>query len=302
MKDFSTPKVSIITCFYNVENFLEETIKSVLNQTYENWEMILIDDGSTDDSTRIAKAYATNYPGKILYAQHPNHQNKGQSASRNKGVEVSTGELIAILDSDDIWLPEMLEGQVNIIQHYQVAMVCQASTYWYSWEQSNIKDVVIPVGAKQDQVYFPPQLLFELYPLRDGAAPCPSGWLLRKDAFLKHGGFENTFRGVYDDQIVLVKFYIHETVYVSSRCDNLYRQRSGSLMAERQKGLRFFSERKKFMDWFNWYLKDIKMNDPEVRSLFNQQYKQYSFPYYHLLMVKGRIKNLLLPSSLNKVK
>lgn len=302
MKDFTTPKVSIITCFFNVEDFIEETIKSVLSQTYENWELILIDDGSMDRSSEIAKAYAAKYPGKIIYTEHINHQNKGQSASRNKGVEVSTGELIAILDSDDIWLPEMLAGQVEIIKQYQVALVCQASTHWYSWEQSKKKDVVIPVGTKQDQVHTPPHLLFDLYPLRDGAAPCPSGWLLRKDAFLKHGGFENTFRGVYDDQVVLVKFYLHELVYVSSRYDNLYRQRSGSLMAERHKGLRFFSERKKFLDWFAGYLKKIKMNDPAVCSLFKQQYTQYRFLNYHLLMAKGRIKNLLLPSRLNKTK
>lgn len=64
----STPfKISIITCFYNVENFIEETIKSVLKQQYAHWELLLIDDGSADGSTAIAKKYAQKFPQKFFY-------------------------------------------------------------------------------------------------------------------------------------------------------------------------------------------------------------------------------------------
>src|SRR5260221_1467443 len=99
------PLVSVIIAFLNEQRFLEEAIKSVLEQDYKHWELLLVDDGSTDPSTGIALKYADTFPNKIIYCEHADHINKGLSASRNHGIRRARGSLVAFLDADDVWLP-----------------------------------------------------------------------------------------------------------------------------------------------------------------------------------------------------
>ena len=110
------PLVSVIIIFLNAERFLEEAIESVLSQTFANWELLLVDDGSTDGSTEIARSYSENESGKVGYLEHDRHENRGMSASRNLGIRYSKGKHIAFLDSDDVWLPHKLERQVAVLQ------------------------------------------------------------------------------------------------------------------------------------------------------------------------------------------
>ncbi|WML36751.1 glycosyltransferase family 2 protein [Clostridium sp. OS1-26] len=101
--------VSIIMPCYNSENYIEEAIKSVIGQTYENWELIIIDDCSNDNSISIVKKYCMQ-DKRILFYQ--NEKNIGTAKTRNKGVEFAKGQYIAFLDSDDIWYKEKLNKQV----------------------------------------------------------------------------------------------------------------------------------------------------------------------------------------------
>ena len=126
------PLVSVITTFLNTEKYLEEAIESVLNQTYTNFELILIDDGSNDNSIRIGREYTNKYPDKVHYLEHEGHQNKGISASRNLGVCNARGKYIATLDADDVWVKHKLEQQVEILEAYpEAGMVCGDTKYWY---------------------------------------------------------------------------------------------------------------------------------------------------------------------------
>src|SRR5215207_11709928 len=104
--------VSSVMIFLNAEKFIEEAIESVFAQTYDNSELLLVDDGSTDDSTQIALRYAERDPEKVRYLEHPGHRNRGMSASRNLGVSHAEGEYVAFLDADDVWLPYKLQRQV----------------------------------------------------------------------------------------------------------------------------------------------------------------------------------------------
>jgi len=106
-------KISIITPLCNSEKYIAKTIESVLNQNYDNWEMIIVDDFSTDCSTNIVKKYSNNDPRiKLIKLQN----NSGAAVARNIAIENSSGKYIAFLDSDDVWLPQKLEKQINFMQ------------------------------------------------------------------------------------------------------------------------------------------------------------------------------------------
>lgn len=107
------PIVSVITPIYNSEKFLEAAILSVQNQTYSNWELILVDDASTDASEKIAREFYSE-DSRITYEKFP--ENRGPAASRNRAIEMAKGEYIAFLDSDDFWAPDKLEIQVDFMQ------------------------------------------------------------------------------------------------------------------------------------------------------------------------------------------
>ena len=83
----SKPLVSVIVIFFNAEDFIQEAIESVFAQTYEHWELLLVDDGSTDKSRSIAERCAEQYPDKVRCLEHEGHQNRGMSASRNLGID-----------------------------------------------------------------------------------------------------------------------------------------------------------------------------------------------------------------------
>lgn len=105
--------VSIITPTYNAENYIGETIESVRNQTYQDWEMIIIDDCSTDNTSVIIKGYADN-DSRIKLIKAP--QNGGVAKARNLGLEQAQGDYIAFVDSDDLWKPDKLEKQVAFMK------------------------------------------------------------------------------------------------------------------------------------------------------------------------------------------
>lgn len=105
--------VSIITPLYNSQAYIADTINSVLKQTYSNWELLLVDDCSTDDTIKIVKHYANKYNSiKLL----KNEVNSGAAISRNKGIFEAKGDYIAFLDADDLWKPEKLEKQIAFME------------------------------------------------------------------------------------------------------------------------------------------------------------------------------------------
>lgn len=111
-------KVSIITPLYNCSSFLEKTIQSVLSQTYHNWEMIMVDDCSKDNSLEIARLYAEQDKRiKLLQLE----KNSGAAVARNKAIEAAIGRYIAFLDGDDLWMPDKLARQVDFMFNNNVA-------------------------------------------------------------------------------------------------------------------------------------------------------------------------------------
>ena len=104
--------VSIVMPSYNTANYIEASIESVRHQTYENWELIIVDDCSTDNTDEVVRPFLTD--GRIRYLK--NEQNSGAAISRNRALREAKGKWIAFLDSDDLWLPEKLEKQVTFME------------------------------------------------------------------------------------------------------------------------------------------------------------------------------------------
>ena len=104
--------VSIIMPSYNTAKFISETIESVSAQTYPNWELIIVDDCSTDDTDAVVRPYLVD--NRIRYIK--NEKNSGAAVSRNRALREAKGKWVAFLDSDDLWLPEKLEKQIEFME------------------------------------------------------------------------------------------------------------------------------------------------------------------------------------------
>ncbi|MGD8520270.1 MAG: glycosyltransferase [Desulfobacterales bacterium] len=118
-----TPLVSVIIPTHNRGWAIAEAIDSVLEQDFRDYELIVVDDGSTDNTSDILQSYGNTVT--VIY-----QSNKGVSAARNRGIEASTGELIAFLDSDDLWLPRKLSRQVAFFKVHPDAMINQTEEQW----------------------------------------------------------------------------------------------------------------------------------------------------------------------------
>lgn len=121
MEENKEELVSIITPVYNCAKLLPKTIESVINQTYKNWEMILEDDCTPDNSAEIIKEYMKD-ESRIKYFKLDN--NSGAAVARNKALELSKGRFIAYLDADDLWRPEKLQKQVDFMLKNDYAFTC----------------------------------------------------------------------------------------------------------------------------------------------------------------------------------
>ncbi|MFI0430077.1 glycosyltransferase [Mariniflexile sp. HMF6888] len=109
--------VSVIVPIYNAAKYIEQTIQSVIKQSYDNWELILVEDGSGDNSIDIINKYRDDK--KIILLQHPEGVNLGVSKSRELGIKVAKGDYIAFLDADDIFYPNKLSDQLNIFKKFK---------------------------------------------------------------------------------------------------------------------------------------------------------------------------------------
>ena len=133
--------VSIITPTYNCAKFIGATIESVLNQTYQNFEMIIVDDASKDNTEEVVKSFKDK---RIKYIRLS--KNSGPAVARNRAMEEAKGKYMASLDSDDLWKREKLEKQINFIKKNKYKIIC--SDYEQIDEEGNKLNKIIPCKKK----------------------------------------------------------------------------------------------------------------------------------------------------------
>jgi glycosyltransferase involved in cell wall biosynthesis len=289
----SKPLVSVIMIFLNAQKFIQEAIESVFSQTYDNWELLLVDDGSTDDSTKIALRYAEQYPGKLCYLEHEGHQNWGMSASRNLGIRKARGEYITFLDADDIWSPHKLEQQVAIIQSQpEAALVCGPAQWWYSWtgnQEDTQRDFIQRFDIQLNTLVQPPTLLI-LFLQDEWASLCDI--LVRREVVDAVGGYEASFCSMYEDQAFHAKLCLQFPAFVSSECWYKYRQHPQACTATAHKTGQTNSARLIFLTWLEKYVVDIRgdRSSPVWKVL---QEKLWSYRHPILFRISEKIKRLV---------
>jgi glycosyltransferase involved in cell wall biosynthesis len=170
--------VSVVIPNFNYGHFLPQTIDSVLSQTYTNFEVVVVNNGSTDHSLDVLKDYANKYPDKVRFIDQ---ENRGQAGARNRGIAESRGEFVAFLDADDVWLPSKLEKQINFFQDPKIGIVYCG--YFIADRDLNRKSAKIP-QYKGD--------VLELFARQAGAVISggESTCIVRKAAFAKAGVFD----------------------------------------------------------------------------------------------------------------
>jgi glycosyltransferase involved in cell wall biosynthesis len=283
----SVPLVSVVIPFYNAERFLSEAVESVFAQSFADWEMLLIDDGSTDAGTEIALGCAARRPNQVRYLAHAGHANLGSSASRNAGFAAAQGEWTAMLDADDVWLPDKLQQQLELAEKLNVDAVIGAPLYWASWEENaTVADDTPGHGLAPGVVYRPNELALRLYPLGALPAPCPSDLFVHTAALRRVGGYEPEFRGVYqlyEDQALLSKLYLSATFAAADRRWTLYRLHGGSCSAAVARTAQYDEVRHYFLRWLQRYYSTRGVADDRLQRALSQALEPYEHPLRHFI-------------------
>lgn len=134
-REFVKDLVSVITPVYNAERFIQQTLESMIAQTYERIEFILVDDCSSDSSAQIIKSYEKKHTNIIYHLQE---KNMGAGVARNKALEIAKGQYVAFLDSDDLWAPEKTKRQIDLMKSTGTPL-CYAAIEMIDEQGKNIK-------------------------------------------------------------------------------------------------------------------------------------------------------------------
>ena len=288
------PLVSVNIIFLDAGDvFFVEAIDSVLTQTYPDWELLLVDDGSTDGSTGIARAYAEQYPDKIRYLEHIGHENCGMSATRNLGLRHAQGTFVGFLDADDVWLPDKLEQQVSRLERDPAAaMVYGRTMIWYGWHpdfSDGSKDRFYDLGVEPDSMVAPPYLATILLRNRT-QTPTTCNALLRRDAVAAVGGFEDAFRGMFEDQVFFVKVELAFPVIVADECWAKYRQHPHNRSAVGRNTPAYRAVRLRYLQWVEEYLVAQRIESREVWRTLRSELRPLRYPRaYRLAALMRRV-------------
>ena len=282
------PVISVVIIFLDPGPFLEEAIDSIRRQTFRDWELLLVDDGSHDGSSEVARQAAEAELHRIRYLTHPEHANRGMSASRNLGCVQARGSYVTFLDADDVLRPEALGTLLSTLRTApRAAMAYGPVEYWHSWAGNRAArgDFVQRLGVPAPALIEPPGLLLRF--LRRRAA-APSGMLVRTEVIREVRGFEDAFRGMYEDQAFCAKVCLRRPVVTTAKSVYRYRQHPGSSSARADRSGEPDFGRTAFLQWLGGYLGREGNEDLKVRDTLRRELWWARHPRLHGLTRRAR--------------
>ncbi|MFA5014770.1 MAG: glycosyltransferase [Actinomycetota bacterium] len=259
------PKISVIIPCYNSARYLPSALDSVFSQTYQDFEVIAIDDGSTDSTREVLDIFLSKYPDKLRYLYQ---QNQGPSAARNKGIRHSKGEYVAFLDTDDIWLKEKLELQVKALSGTKAGLVY---TDYY------IEDMISGESFSHRCRPFN-RMKFKKEFLLDNQISTPT-LLIEKKCFEISGVFDESLHVAEDWDLWYRLFKVTDFVHLPYFLVKV-RVRSGSQSSDPVRNLR--------NDLL--FLEKI-FADPAIKNRVVLKAQAYSFRYYKAAIAYKDIRN-----------
>jgi glycosyltransferase involved in cell wall biosynthesis len=268
--------------FLNAAPFLEEAIESVRAQTYPHWELLLCDDASSDGSTEIARRYASLDPSRIRYLTHDDGATHGASATRNLGLRSARGELVALLDGDDVWLPHKLEEQVAILNERPDADALYGDTLsWYGWTgdpQDVARDHTPTSGVASGTLLAPRELITRML-RHEITVPCTCSLIVRADAVRRSGGFVDELRYIYTDQAFYARLSMVASVLYVDRCWDRYRRHAASAYSTVKRSGQSRAARARFLTWLDGYLGTIAGGkDPALGTALRAAMRRERYP------------------------
>ena len=278
-----SPKVSVVIIFLNPGDFISEAIGSVFVQSFRDWELVLVDDGSTDQSSALAIAAAAERPGQVRILDHPGHVNRGTSASRNLGLLAARGEYVLFLDADDVLFVRALERLVELAEANPSLDAIFATTLWWSWapEFADRKDAVQSYGPYVGR-QAPPRLLRAMI-FDEYLHPATCSSLIRRDAMQAVGGFEPEFPGMYEDTVLLAKLLLKHAALLTDECVSAYRMHPSSQCHKAAAEGSFHRsrpnpDRGRYLRWLRGHLQKMRRSDALLHLVLARELWAYDRP------------------------
>lgn len=226
-----SPEISVIIPLYNKESCIRRTLNSVLSQTFTNFEIIVVDDGSTDKSFEIVSEYKKDSRLRIIQ-----QENSGPGAARNKGIDASKCKYLAFLDADDEWLAEYLEKSKNILEKYPECDVCANSYFMdYSCDLPGCGVVSMNEVLKKNNINIfggvwelnknidDGSLIRILSPFRTSAI------FAKKDAAKKYYFYEKNKHCYGEDAFLWLNFAMNHKIYINTEPIAFYHNQDSHL-------------------------------------------------------------------------
>lgn len=263
-----SPRVSVVVIVRDGERFLAEALESVRAQSFDDWEVLVVDDGSRDGSREVVARFVEREPGRFRLLRHEGGENRGMSASRNLGIAHARGEFVTFLDHDDCMLPAKLASQASLLDRYPEAnAVIGPNLRWHAWSGSR-PDTVQDLGIELDRLHPPPGLL-PVYLARTSATP--QSPLVRRAALDAIGGFEDEFRDMYEDQVFFAKLFLEGPVYISGEVQHRYRQHDESCVHQAHRSGRHLAARRRYLDWLSRRIERVPAHRAALASAIRRE-------------------------------
>lgn len=262
-----TQLVSVIVPLYNAEKYIEETMESILNQTYKNIEIVIVDDGSKDQSSSIVKNFKKKYPEQIQYILQ---ENQGVSVARNTGIENANGEYISFLDSDDLWHSTKIEKQIESMHKNNMKACYCGFMNFYEETGEKVENTTNFVKGNMTKAFLTHQVFAQT-----------STWIFKKSIVLNHNIRFTPGCSWGEDLEFLFKLMSVTNVCYVDEYLTYYRILSGGSLSSNYKDYELKTTKElevfnRMKDWIHNKSKDLITNDStELIEIL----ETYLFPY-----------------------